>query len=84
MGFSRDGLGGVWVIDCNQGLLQFEEETCEQNVRCDGLSPGNGLSKGGERTPTVAIASRNQFQNIKSGLFLSFDVLHIIRREVSR
>ena len=46
-GFSRDGLGGVGVIDCNQGLLQFEEETCEQNVRCDGLAPGNGLSKGG-------------------------------------
>ena len=51
MGFSRDGLGGVWVIDCNQGLLQFEEENCEQNVRCDGLAPGNGLSKrGGENT----------------------------------
>ena len=34
--FSRDGLGGVWVIDCNHGLLQFEEETCEQNVGCEG------------------------------------------------
>ena len=50
MGFSRDELGGVWVIDCNQGLLQFEEETCEQNVKCDGLSPRLEMDslKGGE------------------------------------
>ena len=67
-------------------ILRLCAQTCTPNRHA--LLEMDSL-KGGEnpnciKAPTEAIASRSQFQNIKSSLFLSFEMLHIIGREVSR